>query len=55
MRLQTQVAKGSRDDNLLHAVIRVRDTFEELDALQSVGATGSLVSKHTTDDLETKR
>jgi hypothetical protein len=46
---QTDNFQGIRDNHALHFVIRFRDTFEQLQALQSSNTARKLVRKHSSD------
>lgn len=48
-RLETEVADGLRDNHALDAIVRVGDSLEGLQAVESVGTTLGLVRDHTTD------
>lgn len=50
--LQTQDSQSLRDDCSLLAVVRRRNTLEELDAFESGGATRGLVGDHAADGPE---
>jgi hypothetical protein len=49
--LKLKHTKGRGNDEALDAVIRGRNTLEELDAVQGSGTTGALVGDHTTESL----
>lgn len=49
-RLETLVLQSSRDDLLLHLVVRERDTLEDLQLPESLSTPRSLVRKHPTHD-----
>lgn len=49
--LEPESTQSGGDDNLLLAVVRGRDTLEELQALQSGSTTSRLVGNHAADGL----
>lgn len=49
--LESEDTEGLGDHHLLLLVIRGRDTLEDLEPLESGGATGGLVRDHATDGL----
>lgn len=48
-RAEADSAEGLGKDNALDLVVRRRDTFEDLQAVESGSTTGSLVGEHTAD------
>ena len=51
-RLEAEHTESVRNDQLLLAVVRLRHTLVDLEALESSGTTGSLVGNHTADSTE---